>query len=783
MSSASADNQDKNQSAQTTEPDFAPDQDVPRKEGAGHGNVFAVSNSAVSWRKAWQASTWSLRAWLVLSLVFPAILVAGLVWRHQVAAFADFENAARRSLLVLQEHAGKAFATHELILRQASSLANRNLNEQGPDNLQMIRALRELVRGMDEVGSLAFADANGKLQFHSLQADRTEGSVKDRDFFLVHKGNPASGPYISQPYVGTTSGISQVAVSIARRTASGAFDGIVYTTLPLSYFTNFWTQFAPSRGYLIPLVRTDGVVLVRYPATKQAERLPADGPFMSRIRTSQQGVYTAVSMIDGIERINVYSQVKEYPLYISYSTETAAVRNGWLTEGGLWIFMGLVLTTVLVALWLANARHAYRQQESAKQWHRIANELKDEVERREFAEEALRQSKKMEAIGQLAGGIAHDFNNLLAAIVGNLELIRVRLSQQRLEDALRNTDAAVTVVDKASAMTQRLLAFSRRQTLAPEPTDLNARIAFLHELIGRAVGPSIQIDIRQSQDDCVALCDPNQFETALLNLAINARDAMPPGGKLTIATYAKAMPAHIQRFRLPQQDYVAIEVTDTGCGMAEDVLGKAFDPFFTTKPIGQGTGLGLSIVYGFVAQSDGEIRLQSTVGVGTSVFIFLPRIAGVLPETAPSTKQFKATKSVTRATILLVDDEEPLRVLLAETLAELGHDVLPAADAAQAIELLQSSQTIHLMVSDIGLPGNLNGAHLAETTKTLRPNLPVLLITGFADRVESGKALVGSGAEVMLKPFRLDDFARKVTSLLGSNHARDGLKSCGQADV
>jgi PAS domain S-box-containing protein len=393
-----------------------------------------------------------------------------------------------------------------------------------------------------------------------------------------------------------------------------------------------------------------------------------------------------------------------------------------------------------------------------------------EITERRLAEEALRQAQKMEAVGQLTGGLAHDFNNLLAGIVGNLQLLRVRLAQGSTESLGRYVDAAESVAERAATLTHRLLAFSRRQTLDPRVTNVNELVESMAELIRRTVEPSVQVDILPADDAWNTLCDPHQLESALLNLAINARDAMPTGGRLTIATSNEVLyRAHaVAHEGVPPGDYVTISVIDTGTGMSPEVAARAFDPFFTTKPIGQGTGLGLSMIFGFIKQSGGYVRLQSEPGAGTTIRLHLPRHSGPAQHVAPAVPMTAAVAAPQRGTVLVVDDEAPLLSILTEMLTDAGYTALEATDAPSALQILQSSQHIDLLVSDVGLPGNMNGFQMVDAARRFRPGLKALYITGYAEYAAAAESLGQPGTELLSKPFALATFGERVAAMLGA---------------
>ena len=383
------------------------------------------------------------------------------------------------------------------------------------------------------------------------------------------------------------------------------------------------------------------------------------------------------------------------------------------------------------------------------------------------AQEALRQSQKMEAVGQLTGGIAHDFNNLLAGISGSLELLGKRLSEGRLNGMERYIDAAQGSAQRAASLTQRLLAFSRRQTLDPKPTDVNRLINGMEDLVRRSVGPDVEVEVVGAGGLWATKIDQSQLENALLNLCINARDAMAPaGGRLTIETSNKWLDDRAAKARdLPPGQYVSLCVTDTGTGMPPEVQAQAFDPFFTTKPLGQGTGLGLSMIHGFVRQSGGQVRIYSEIGKGTTMCLYLPRYQGDVggDEDVGITAVAEGGHG---ETVLIIDDEETVRMLVAEVLGDAGYNVIEAPDGPSGLEILRSDRRIDLLVSDVGLPGGMNGRQVADAARVSRPDLKVLFITGYAENAAVGNGLLAPGMEVLTKPFVMGDLAAKVHDMI-----------------
>jgi len=383
------------------------------------------------------------------------------------------------------------------------------------------------------------------------------------------------------------------------------------------------------------------------------------------------------------------------------------------------------------------------------------------------AEEKLRQSQKMEAVGQLTGGLAHDFNNLLAGISGALDLMGMRIAQGRLNDIDKYMLAAQSAAKRAAALTHRLLAFSRRQTLDPRPLDVNLLVEGMTELIQRTVGPSILVETVSAPDLWSASVDASQLENAILNLCINSRDAMPDGGRIIIETANQWLDAEAALANdLPAGEYLSLTVTDTGTGMAPGVIAKAFDPFFTTKPIGEGTGLGLSMIYGFAKQSGGQVRISSELGKGTSMCIHLPRYHGEAGASTAAPAQSAAALTGSCGTILIVDDEPTVRLLLTDVLGDLGYTLIEAADSLTGLKLLQSDVGIDLLITDVGLPGGMNGRQMADAGREVRPGLKTLFITGYAESAALGNSSLGAGMQVLTKPFSIDILATRVLELI-----------------
>jgi PAS domain S-box-containing protein len=382
------------------------------------------------------------------------------------------------------------------------------------------------------------------------------------------------------------------------------------------------------------------------------------------------------------------------------------------------------------------------------------------------AQARLHQSQKMEALGQLTGGIAHDFNNMLQGITGAIEVLRLRLKMGRTDDMDRYLSSAVQSTHRAAALVHRLLAYARRQSLATQAVDINTLVLSMEEMLRRTLGENIGLHVETQSDAWPALCDGNQLESAILNLAINARDAMPKGGLLTISTGNASIDAlqAVAMEGIEPGDYATVCVLDTGSGMPPEVLAKVFDPFFTTKPIGQGTGLGLSMIYGFAKQSGGHVHLASEPGRGTAATLYLPRHR---EDQAPAQAGASAVAPQGDGeTILVVEDDADVRVLVVEVLGELGYQVLEAVNGASALPHIEGPAKIDLMISDVGLPG-MSGRQLAEIARRKRPGMPVLLVTGYTAAATERGEFLGPGMQMMTKPFSMEDLAHKVQELVG----------------
>jgi signal transduction histidine kinase/ActR/RegA family two-component response regulator len=502
-----------------------------------------------------------------------------------------------------------------------------------------------------------------------------------------------------------------------------------------------------------------GVVLVT------AEALRGDLPALQR-RLAEQPVWSDVPFVILIARDTSRHAAND----TVRARLTDLVTNIILLERPL--SAESLLSSVDSAL---RARHRqFELRDRVKEIERAAETLEEKVQQRTAdlqaemasrarAEAALRQSQKMEAIGHLTGGIAHDFNNMLTGIIGSIDIIRRRIATGRLEGLERYMDAAWQSAQRAAALTHRLLAFSRRQSLDSKPIDANALVGSLRDLLERTINESIVLELELSKETGAVVADANQLESSILNLAINARDAMPNGGTLKVATRRVMLDeAAASALTLQPRTYVVVTVTDTGIGMSQELIEQVFDPFFTTKPAGQGTGLGLSMVLGFAQQSGGQVRIQSTLGKGTSVEVFLPAAARAAEEIAAEKTEAPAGDG---QTILVVEDDDAVRLLVVSLLDELGYKAIEVSNPRLALPILQANRPIHLMVSDYGMPG-MNGRELADVARKHRPALPILFVTGYAETATVRSRFLGENMDLITKPFTMDVLAEKMKTLL-----------------
>ena len=693
-----------------------------------------------------------LRTALVASLAIPAAVFCWGAWVTYNDAFAHADEELNARMDVLAEQANTVFESVKLTFTSVDTIIDAMPDDQLKSNEEALHAkLHELERATVAVSRIWVLDKNGHAVVSSQRfpapsqldnADRDYFAAqvaKDRDIFIgaVHKARLANDRFIG--------------VSRRRAFVNGQFSGVIVVGIKPEVFTSFYERLRSDSGGNFVLLKDDGSILARYPeAPAGVERMSPQGGFMHILATRPQGgIATSLHTVDGIDRRVGVRRLDVAGLYVSAGIELREIYLAWLSALSVHLIFGLPATAFLFVLVLLTLRRTQA--------------FYTEAERRELAEQALRQSQKMEAVGQLTGGVAHDFNNLLTIIIGNINIAKRGVVEARAERALDN---ALTGAERAAQLTQRLLAFSRRQPLNPRPVDANKLIVGMSDLLTRTLGENVKLETIGGAGLWTIEVDGPEMEATILNLALNARDAMPEGGALTIETSnAYLDDEYCRQHGLTPGQYVLIAVTDNGVGMPAETIEKAFEPFFTTKETGKGTGLGLSQVYGFIKQSGGHIKIYSEVGEGTTVKLYLPRFDGH-QTTAPS--ELPASNERGRGeTILIVEDDDGVREYAAEILRDLNYQVLEARDSASALKLIDAEKNFDLLLTDVVLPGK-NGRELATEVEKRRPGIKVIFMTGYSRNAIVHHGRLDRGTELIPKPLTEAVLARRIRLVLDS---------------
>jgi signal transduction histidine kinase/ActR/RegA family two-component response regulator len=704
---------------------------------------------------------------VVASVVLPVLLFAGFSYLSYSAHYSAAETRLAQTLDVVHEHMRKVLEAHELAaLHVFDLLSDRSDTDIRRNEAEFHRKLARLKKAMPQVRDLRVLDANARplisasiFPFVTASADLTED-----EFFRVHR---EKGPriYVSD-VMKSRNRVGNFFLETRRwEDAQGNFRGIVAISVEPNYYHTFFSGFP--QGNVFGLVREDGAVLARYPDPAEASPMrltPGRGLLAEIIKAPEQGVYRARSAIDGVDRIASYRKLPNSPLYVTANFGLPEVAHAWRND---MISHALLAGPATFGLFLITLL-AYSQ---ARRERSALEQLRQEIDLRQRTEAQLIQSQKMEAVGRLTGGIAHDFNNLLTVVLGNLETLARHLpkTNQRMQRAVANAQMGA---ERAASLTHRLLAFSRRQPLESKPVDLNALVAGMAELMRRTIGETITIESRLGAGLWMTEADPNQIENALLNLVINARDAMPDGGRLKIETANVEVDEEddnaAKKYGILPGKYAVLSVTDSGTGIAQDVLDMVFEPFFTTKPTGQGTGLGLSMVYGFMQQSGGNARIESEIGRGTVVKLYFPRTETVAMKPAGKPIEIPIEPTGNGETILVCEDDDGVRQFSAQTLRDFGYLVVEARDMKDALQKLDENPGVAALFTDVVLPGEGNGRVLADEARRRRPDLRVLFTTGYTrDAIVHDGKLEG-GLELLPKPFSSADLGRRIQALFAT---------------
>ena len=587
--------------------------------------------------------TWPLRGLLVASLAVPLLLLAIAAWQNFRLVQSQAEERVMIEAGELREHALNTAKTYAIVLAWIDA-RTRGLDW---DQIEHDEELHRFLSDLDtlpQIDEVWMADAAGHPQVSGRSSPIPPIDVSDRDCFVAEQAQDA-GIFVGREQIGALTRSPEFDICERRSTADKAFDGIIVVSGRPAYFSEFYHTVSEDKRFAASLVRSDGSLLVRYPALPAPSALARGSPFMQAIAGNpDRGLFWGRGETDGIERFYAYQRVEGYPLYVAYGIPKRDVLASWLGNLVNYSLFAVPASLALFGMTLLAARQIQRHTIASWRWRTTARRLRREMNRRASTEAELRQAQKMEALGQLTGGVAHDFNNLLTVLQGSLEMLSGRQQSDQLQ---ARVDAALRTVERGERLTEQLLAFARRQPLARATIDLNVQLRRMTELLARTVGSGIAIHTDLASDLWPVDADATQLELAVINLAINARDAMPDGGELAIRTFNRAVPPEAA-LEQPTKvgDFVGLEISDTGLGMPPEVAARAFEPFFTTKEAGKGTGLGLSMVYGFARQSGGSASIRTDVGRGTAVTVLLPRglparqadgaVATDLPQSAPA---------------------------------------------------------------------------------------------------------------------------------------------------
>ena len=700
-----------------------------------------------------------LRLLLISAYVLPVCLYALAAFLTYRAFTADAWDRIERTAIAAAEHASKVFGTDELVLDRIAERVRPMSWDEIAKSVDVHNFLSEMKRSLPQAQAIGLIAPDGRILNTDYAFPAPVLYQVSRQMLAVHR-NGADDLYISEVTQGSRTGALLFGVSRHKPSAdpSAGVGDINIATNP-GELAKYYETLAGEPGVHIALFRVDGTVLSRNPAPREPLQYPADSDVMRALKSDAAfGFVAGPSPIDGRNRLMFYKAVADYPVYVAASYDKNAIIEHWLRTMGSHLIYGIPVTLALILVTYSAIRRTEREQRALAQ-------AQDEAKKRMAAEEQLREAQRLEAVGQLTGGIAHDFNNMLTVIVGNLDL----LARQMTSDPGRRMIATMQrAAARGARLTQSLLAFARRQTLRPEIINPNRLVNEIGELLRRAVDEAVEIDFVLSPTLDPCRIDPVQFESALLNLIVNARDAVAQkAGKIVIETKNVAFDA---QHRPPLAEiayghYIAISVIDNGDGIAPEILSRVFEPFLTTKEIGRGSGLGLSQVYGFVKQSGGYIHIESEPGVGTRVHLYLPRASGTA-ELADSLAQGEPIAAQRGETILVVEDEADVREVVAAELTNFGYRVLTAGDGREALDIIESDSDIDLLFSDVVMPRGMNGDELAREARRRRPELKVLLTSGYPPAELRERPLLGE-FRVLQKPYRVEELLRLIGERLG----------------
>ncbi|MGA8990846.1 MAG: response regulator [Rhodoplanes sp.] len=689
-----------------------------------------------------------LRMLMVGSLVVPALLLAYAAWAMWNATYDAADDRIVRSLDVLHEQTLKVLKTGELVLdeitHETQGLSDEQIRTAEP---QLHARLKRITDILPQLQSIWILDRDGFVLVSSLLSPPSSVSLADRDYFQGQVAKNAGVIIGSVLTPRLVPGQPFFSLSARRTNADRGFDGVVVVSMLPSDFEKFYAEISHGSGTYFAMLRDDGAFLTRYPelATPGAKLDMPKSAFANARRVSpDRGAYTAVGQLDGVERRFGYRKVEDFPIYVLAGLSTAEIRNEWLSSVGSHLVFGIPATVLLFAL-LGLAIQRTRK-------------MYAEADRREAAEAALRQAQRLEALGRLTGGVAHDFNNLLMVISGSVERLCGMLPDEK---AVRLCDMIKTAAKRAEKLTRQLLSFSRQQAVNPQGINVAQRLPELAELVRSSMGDDVEVMLDIPDENCPVKVDLSEFEVAVLNICVNARDAMPNGGRLHIGVHNVTLTGDAATDGL-EGEFVATTFADAGIGIPHAIQQRVFEPFFTTKDATKGTGLGLSQVYGFAKQAGGTATIESAPGRGTVVSLYLPRMEFEPSQTEAPKAGLTPVSGPERRTVLVVEDNLPVAEVCESYLHKLGYDVEHAASPREAISFLQDAHHIDVVLSDILMPGGMSGLDLARKLREMRPTLPVVLMTGFSD---CANEVAHDGFPVLRKPFDLTTLRAELAAI------------------
>jgi signal transduction histidine kinase len=683
------------------------------------------------------ATLWPLRLLLGLCIAVPLLIFGIFATYRWQAAHDQARDRVTRMVAVAYEHALKVLDNNETLLGRVLELVGTEDDEAIRQHEAAVHQQLTVMAGDRlQIQSIWVWGPDGRPlagnRFSPLPADL---NIADREFFRHHQQH-RGGLYFTEPLVGKATKDAFFDMSVGRYRQDGSFAGLVSVGLYPSYFQRFYADLiGDDTGAELMFFRRDGVIYSRAPGNGDIPaHLSADSSLLKRVQLAERSApFVMASAVDDVQRIVSYRRVGKYPLFVAAGVDLASVRAAWLQEMAVLAALGLLpLAGLVFAAVLATRR--------TRQAFEAARNLQREMAARQQAEQALFQSKKLEAVGRLAGGVAHDFNNALMVVSGNLFILRRLLGSAHAQ----YTDAIDRGVQSASKLTKQLLAFSRQSALSPEILQLQDRLPAMQPLLAPLLGAQIELSIVVASDTRPVEADPAELELTLVNLALNARDAIDALGHLRLRAFNLTLPSHAAH----PGTWVVIETQDDGRGIDRKLLENIFDPFFTTKQIGKGTGLGLSQVYAFCKRSGGWAEADSTPGEGTLIRLFLTpaTVQGAAPATAPQ----PGGADHLQARVLLVDDNPEIAAVLEQTLLSIGCSVVCHESAEAALQWLDANSPPDLVLTDIVMPGHWNGLDLARHVRKRYPHVPVIVMTGYSDQMDE---IVTLGVPVLAKPF------------------------------